>query len=154
MAASLTVTPVIEEHWTGEDTPVAQIERELARLRDKTSQEGSQPNLRTSVMTHIAWVPPRWKGAAEETLAGMAERHPSRTLLLVPMAGAENGLDAQVAIRCFPIGPAARTRLTKRGSACLGHQPRRPPRLFVSVLRRAKSAAVWTARLPTTPRRT
>ena len=46
--------------------------------------EGAQPNLRTSVMTHIAWVPPQWQSAAEQTLAGMAERHPSRTLLLVP----------------------------------------------------------------------
>jgi glucose-6-phosphate dehydrogenase assembly protein OpcA len=58
-------------------------------------------------MTHIAWVPPRWRGAAEETLAGMAERHPSRTLLLVPQPDAEDGLDAQVAIRCFPIGDRA-----------------------------------------------
>jgi glucose-6-phosphate dehydrogenase assembly protein OpcA len=103
----LTVTPILEAAWSGEDTTVAEIERELARLRDATSQEGAQPNLRTSVMTHIAWVPPRWKGAAEETLAGMAERHPSRTLLLVPMSDADDGLDAQVAIRCFPIGDRA-----------------------------------------------
>jgi hypothetical protein len=107
VAAPLSIAPIIEDDWTGEDTTVAEIERELARLRYATSQEGAQPNLRTSVMTHIAWVPPRWKGAAEGTLAGMAERHPSRTLLLVPQPEAADGLDAQVAIRCFPIGDRA-----------------------------------------------
>ena len=65
----------------GRDVSIAQIERELARLRDGSHEAGAQPNLRTSVMTHIAWAPAEWKSAAEETLAGMAERHPSRTLL-------------------------------------------------------------------------
>jgi hypothetical protein len=98
---------LIEESWTGEEASIAQIERELARLRDASSSEGSQPNLRTSVMTHIAWVPPEWQHAAEETLAGMAERHPSRTLLLVPQPDEPDGLDAAVSIRCFPIGDRA-----------------------------------------------
>ncbi|HZC74651.1 MAG TPA: hypothetical protein VE220_01655, partial [Gaiellaceae bacterium] len=77
MASSL-----IEDSWTGENASIAQIERELARLRDATSAapEGGQPNLRTSVMTHIAWVPVPWRDRAEATLLGMAERHPSRTL--------------------------------------------------------------------------
>lgn len=104
MAASLTP---LEESWSGTDATIAQIERELARLRDATSQEGSQPNLRTSVMTHIAWVPQEWQTAAEETLAGMAERHPSRTLLLVPQPDEPDGLDATVSVRCFPIGDRA-----------------------------------------------
>ncbi|HZQ15869.1 MAG TPA: glucose-6-phosphate dehydrogenase assembly protein OpcA [Gaiellaceae bacterium] len=104
MATSLTP---FEDSWTGEDTSIAEIERELARLRDASSEEGAQPNLRTSVMTHIAWVPPEWQVAAEETLAGMAERHPSRTLLLVPKPGEPGGLDAQVSIRCFPVGDRA-----------------------------------------------
>jgi glucose-6-phosphate dehydrogenase assembly protein OpcA len=103
----LTSAPLIEEGWTGENVTVSEIERELARLRDATSTEGGQPNLRTSVMTHIAWVPPDWKHIAEETLAGMAERHPSRTLLLVPRAGEPDGLDAQLSIRCFPVGDRA-----------------------------------------------
>jgi glucose-6-phosphate dehydrogenase assembly protein OpcA len=98
---------LIEDSWTGEDTSISAIERELARLRDATAEEGAQPNLRTSVMTHIAWAPPEWQAAAEETLAGMAERHPSRTLLLVPTPDAPDGLDAQVAIRCFPVGDRA-----------------------------------------------
>jgi len=98
---------LIEDDWTGEDVSIAEIERELARLRYESSEEGAQPNLRTSVMTHIAWVPPEWQTKAEETLAGMAERHPSRTLLLVPKPDEPDGLDALVAIRCFPIGDRA-----------------------------------------------
>ena len=104
MAAPLTP---IEDDWTGEDVTIAQIERELARLRYESSAESAQPNLRTSVMTHIAWAPPEWQHAAEETLAGMAERHPSRTLLLVPRPDEEDGLDALVSVRCFPIGDRA-----------------------------------------------
>jgi hypothetical protein len=107
MEAPLTSLPVLEEGWTGENVTVSQIERELARLRDATSAAGGQPNLRTSVMTHIAWAPPAWQDKAEETLAGMAERHPSRTLLLVPQVGEPDGIDAQLSIRCFPVGDRA-----------------------------------------------
>jgi glucose-6-phosphate dehydrogenase assembly protein OpcA len=95
------------DNWSGEDVSIAQIERELARLRYESADEDGQPNLRTSVMTHIAWVPPQWRNAAEETLAGMAERHPSRTLLLVPHPEQDDGLDATVSIRCFPVGDRA-----------------------------------------------
>ncbi len=98
---------LIETAWTGEDVSIAQIERELARLRAESSADGAQPNLRTSVMTHIAWAPPEWQGAAEETLSGMAERHPSRTLLLVPRPDEPDGLDAELSIRCFPVGDRA-----------------------------------------------
>jgi hypothetical protein len=96
-----------EDSWTGEDASIAQIERELARLRYESAEEGGQPNMRTSVMTHVAWVPPEWQNAAEETLSGMAERHPSRTLLLVPRPDEQDGLDAMVSLRCFPIGDRA-----------------------------------------------
>jgi len=98
---------LIEDSWTGDDVSIAEIERELARLRVATAQEDQQPNLRTSVMTHIAWVPAQWQVAAEETLAGMAERHPSRTLLLVPRPEKDDGLDALISIRCFPVGGRA-----------------------------------------------
>jgi hypothetical protein len=106
MAPTLDLS-IIEDDWSGEDVTMAQIERELARLRFATSESSSQPNLRTSVMTHIAWAPPVWQHAAEETLAGMAERHPSRTLLLVPKPDEPDGLDALLSIRCFPIGDRA-----------------------------------------------
>jgi len=95
------------DEWTGEDVTIAQIERELAQLLYASADEGAQPNLRTSVMTHIAWAPAEWQTAAEETLAGMAERHPSRTLLLVPKPDEPDGLDAQVSIRCFSLGDRA-----------------------------------------------
>jgi glucose-6-phosphate dehydrogenase assembly protein OpcA len=111
--------PALDD-WTGEDVTVAEIERELARLRSASSQVGSKPNLRSSVMTHIAWVPPAWQSAAEETLAGMEERHPSRTLLLLPREDEPDGLDAVVSVRCFPIGDRAICgeviELTLRGS--------------------------------------
>jgi hypothetical protein len=99
--------PLIETAWAGEDVSIAEIERELARLRIESSEEGAQPNLRTSVMTHIAWAPPEWQEAAEETLSGMAERHPSRTLLLVPRPDEPDGIDAELSIRCFPVGDRA-----------------------------------------------
>jgi hypothetical protein len=101
------VATALTDDWTGEDVTIGQIERELARLRDESSTGMSQPNMRTSVMTHIAWAPPEWRHAAEETLAGMAERHPSRTLLLVPHPELEDGLDALVSVRCFPFGDRA-----------------------------------------------
>jgi hypothetical protein len=102
MASSL-----IEDSWTGDDVSIASIERELARLREASAQEGAQPNLRTSVMTHLAWVPPDWVDKAESTLMGMAERHPSRTLIMIPRVDEEDGIDAQVSIRCFPVGDRA-----------------------------------------------
>jgi hypothetical protein len=63
---------------------VLEIERDLAELRDASTAPGQAPNQRTSVMTHLAWVPPNWEEAAERTLAGLAEQHPSRTILLFP----------------------------------------------------------------------
>jgi hypothetical protein len=100
-------TSLVEDGWAGTDVSIAEIERQLARLRFESSKEGGQPNLRTSVMTHIAWAPPEWQEVAEATLAGMAERHPSRTLLLVPRPDAPDGIDAAVSIRCFPISDRA-----------------------------------------------
>jgi hypothetical protein len=115
MAQALT-----EDSWTGEDVSIARIERELARLRDATAAEGSQPNLRTSVMTLIAWVPPAWRAAAEETLLGMAERHPSRTILLIPEPDEEDGVDALLSVRSFPVADRAVSgeviELTLRGA--------------------------------------
>jgi glucose-6-phosphate dehydrogenase assembly protein OpcA len=101
------LTSLFEDTWNGGDTTIAEIERELARLREATVAEGGQPTLRTSVMTHLAWVPSEWRHAAEETLAGMAERHPSRTLLLLPRPEEPDGLDAIVSVRCFSIGDRA-----------------------------------------------
>jgi glucose-6-phosphate dehydrogenase assembly protein OpcA len=55
-------------------------------------------------MTHIAWVPPEWLDAAERVLDGLRERHPSRTVILVPRPGEESGIDADLSVRTFPLG--------------------------------------------------
>jgi hypothetical protein len=94
--------------WSGEGVKLAEVERELARLRGAASAEGMPPNLRTSVMTHIAWVPEHWLEQARTALAGMAERHPSRTILLVPDPGpAERAvvsrIDARVSLECYAV---------------------------------------------------
>jgi len=81
---------------------VREIERELAQLRDASTEPGAPPRLRTSVMTHIAWAPERWVDQAKETLAGLAERHPSRTILLFPRPDdLPDRLDGEVDLRCF-----------------------------------------------------
>jgi len=77
---------------------VSAIERKLAELR--LSDGGSR--LRTSVMTHIAWVPEEWVEAAEDVLAGLAERHPSRTIVLFPQSGGD-GLEGDVEGESFPM---------------------------------------------------
>jgi glucose-6-phosphate dehydrogenase assembly protein OpcA len=78
-------------------TSVSQIERKLAALRMDEDRGG---RLRTSVMTHIAWVPEEWVEAAEDVLAGLAERHPSRTIVLFPLSG-DGGLEGDVAVDSF-----------------------------------------------------
>src|SRR5262249_47325530 len=77
-------TPAEFAEWAGEGVTLADVESELARLRVASTATEHAPYLRTSVMTHVAWVPEEWLEAARGTLAGMAEQHPSRTILLVP----------------------------------------------------------------------
>jgi hypothetical protein len=83
-------------------TSVREIEREISSLRSTPGSDA--PYQRTSVMTHMAWVPEEWVEAAEDVLSGLAERHPSRTLVLVPQPDAEDGLEASVEVHCFPVG--------------------------------------------------
>jgi hypothetical protein len=84
---------------------VRQIERQLAELRAEATAEERAPGLRTSVMTHIAWVPEEWIDAATRTLGGLEERHPSRTILLFPRPDEDRDeLDGEVDLRCFVTG--------------------------------------------------
>jgi Glucose-6-phosphate dehydrogenase subunit len=83
-------------------TSVREIEREITSLRVAPGSDA--PYQRTSVMTHMAWVPEEWVEAAEDVLSGLAERHPSRTLVLVPQPDADDGLEASVEVSCFPVG--------------------------------------------------
>ena len=104
MGAPLTVPAPALFDWSGTEVSIAQIDSELGRLRRDSAGEDGNPHQRTSVMTHVAWVPPEWLDAAERVLAGMAERHPSRTVILVPRPAEEGGIDAEISVRCFPIG--------------------------------------------------
>ena len=82
-----------------------ELERELTELRAASAEPGAPPRLRASVMTHIAWVPEEWVKAATGTLAGLAERHPSRTILLFPRPDdPRDVLEGEVDLRCFVRG--------------------------------------------------
>jgi glucose-6-phosphate dehydrogenase assembly protein OpcA len=81
---------------------IREIEREVTALRIVPGSDA--PYQRTSVMTHTAWVPPEWVEAAEDVLAGLAERHPSRTIVLFPQPDEEDGLEADVEVDAFPVG--------------------------------------------------
>jgi hypothetical protein len=81
---------------------ISEIDRELALRR--IDPNTGEPIQRTSVMTHIAWVPTQWVEAAEDVLTGLADRHPSRTIVLVPDPDAEDGLDARADVTSYPSG--------------------------------------------------
>ncbi len=89
--------------WTGQDVSLADVERQLAGLRDGGGTNGG-PLLRTSVMTHLAWLPHGWVEKGRKTLAGLGERHPSRTILLLPEPEAsDDRIDADVRVECFGV---------------------------------------------------
>ena len=104
-------------------TSVTAIEDELASLRVDT--ETGAVFQRTSVLTHIAWVPEEWVAAAEDVLAGLAERHPSRTIVLVPEPDAEDGLEAAAEMECYPAGtwgpPSSDELMARDGRAWRRH---------------------------------
>jgi glucose-6-phosphate dehydrogenase assembly protein OpcA len=83
-------------------TSIREIEREMSALRAEPG--ASAPYQRTSVMTHTAWVPEEWVEAAEDVLSGLAERHPSRTIVLIPQPHEEDGLDGEVDVEVYPVG--------------------------------------------------
>jgi hypothetical protein len=83
-------------------TSVRDVERQLSALR--AGRGADAPVQRTSVMTHTAWVPEEWVEAAEDVLSGLAERHPSRTVVLIPQPEDEDGLDGEVEMDVYPVG--------------------------------------------------
>lgn len=95
------------EGWSSESATIAQIDQALLELRFH-SGHGGLPDLRTNVLTHMAWVPEEWQRAATETLAGLGERHPSRTLLLFPRTSADDRLEARVSLECHELEGEAR----------------------------------------------
>ena len=114
-------TSVTELSWLGEDVRLSDVDTALARLRSKAAEEAE--SMRTSVMTHIAWVPYGWREQARAALAGMAELHPSRTILLFPEPNADdNRVDARAEVERWELADTDRglvtevVELTLRGS--------------------------------------
>jgi glucose-6-phosphate dehydrogenase assembly protein OpcA len=103
VAPALSATEVHAEEWSANDVSIGDVVSALFRLRSKSAGETEGPDLRTSVMTHLAWVPPEWQEAAVETLAGLGDRHPSRGVLLFPDESAADGIDAKVSVLAFPL---------------------------------------------------
>jgi hypothetical protein len=87
--------------WTGRDVTVDAVAHELATLRGGGD---AGPDLRTSVMTHVAWVPPRWEEKARAVFADLGRFYPSRTIMLLPRPDEPDGLHAQISMQCFPTG--------------------------------------------------
>jgi len=94
--------------WSAQDVSLGDVVSALDRLRNESAGDTEGPDLRTSVMTHLAWVPPEWGEAAVETLAGLGERHPSRGVLLFPEHDADDGIDAKVSVLAFPLSAQRR----------------------------------------------
>jgi hypothetical protein len=102
--------PAVVETWEREDVRLAEVDSALAELRAATAAAGGPPSIRTSVMTHIAWVPPEWRKQASAALAGMAERHPSRTILLHPKPDSgKNRIDATVTLELYAVPDSERS---------------------------------------------
>ncbi len=101
---------------------VSDIERQLGRLRAREAADG-MPELRTSTMTHIVWCPPEWRSKARATLAGLLERHPARTIFLIPEPGAGAEIKARAELKDFQLQGMSREVLSEvielrlRGSA-------------------------------------
>jgi len=108
-----------------------QVERQLAELR-VAETDGAE--LRTSVMTHVAWAPPKWAGAARRTLAGLDELHPSRTILLFPEPKRAEGIDVTVSLRCFALHGASRDVCSEVIELRLGGKRARAPGSIVQPL--------------------
>jgi hypothetical protein len=123
------------EEWTGENVSLTEVEEALTSLRLESGRETEGPDLRTSVMTHIAWVPPEWHEAAWSTLEGMAERHPSRAILLVPGgAPGEDDLAARVQVAAFALPGERRHVAAEIVELRLGARRARAPESIVMPL--------------------
>ena len=97
MATALT------EEWNGENTSIAATDeyREgLAGVGGARARGVEPPHERTRTGLGSA----RLAHRAQATLAGLADRHPSRTLILVPLPDEPDGLDADLSLRCFASG--------------------------------------------------
>ena len=98
--------------WIGEDVCLADVDTALVRLRGEAATEAA--SMRTSVMTHLAWVPHGWVGEARAALEGMAELHPSRTILLFPEPRADdNRIDGRAQVERWEVPDTNRGLVTE-----------------------------------------
>jgi glucose-6-phosphate dehydrogenase assembly protein OpcA len=81
---------------------VSEIEDQLARLREKEAG-GDAPVLRTSTMTHLVWAPPSWLPQARATLTGLHDRHPARTIFLIPEPRRSRGITATTSLQAVQV---------------------------------------------------
>jgi glucose-6-phosphate dehydrogenase assembly protein OpcA len=112
---------------------VSDIERQLGRLRAREESDG-MPELRTSTMTHLVWCPPEWRAQARATLAGLLERHPARTIFLIPDPGGEDGIRTRVELRDFELQGLSREVLSEVIEIRLGRTAMRHPASVVLPL--------------------
>jgi glucose-6-phosphate dehydrogenase assembly protein OpcA len=114
---------------------VEEVERQLAELRLQEAEKAeSGPVLRTSVMTHVAWAPPAWAAIARRTLAGLEERHPSRTILLLPQPRRGDGVEVAVSLRCFALAGVTREVCSEVIELRIGGRRVRAPASIVQPL--------------------
>jgi glucose-6-phosphate dehydrogenase assembly protein OpcA len=98
--------------WVGEDVCLADVDTALVRLRGEAATEAA--SMRTSVMTHLAWVPHGWVGQARAALEGMSELHPSRTILLFPEPHADdNRIDGRAQVERWEVPDTNRGLVTE-----------------------------------------
>ena len=112
---------------------VGDVEEQLSELRREESEDGT-PDMRTSVMTHVAWAPPKWADAARKTLAGLEERHPSRTILLFPEPRGKTGVDVTVSMRCYAVHGVSREICSEVIELRLGGKRSKAPASIVQPL--------------------
>jgi glucose-6-phosphate dehydrogenase assembly protein OpcA len=111
---------------------VAEVEHRLAELRSEQAE--GDASLRTSVMTHVAWAPPSWAAAARKTLAGLEERHPSRTILLLPDPTRADRVDVNVSMRCYAMPGVSREVCSEVIELRLGGKRAQAPASIVQPL--------------------
>ena len=112
---------------------VGDVEQQLAELRQLEATDET-PDLRTSVMTHIAWAPPKWAAAARKTLAGLEERHPSRTILLFPEPRRKDGVEVTVSMQCYTMRGVSREVCSEVIELRLGGKRAKAPASIVHPL--------------------
>ncbi len=117
MTTATTATTATQENvlgtWAASAVDVATIEVALGRLWKEAGArdvaDGRQPPVRTSVMNLVVYVPHQERAErVKDVIAALAERHPSRTIVIVADPDAPtSSIDAEVSARCVAPGTSA-----------------------------------------------